>query len=184
MRTKLGAIALATSVIFGVGITLSLPVGAQTESAPTQTDRVQQREERLQSKVDSGSIPQERADKIREHMATRIAQREARQPDRSQITQELATTLGTTADDLIADLRSGSSLADLAQAAGVDIDVIIDQIERQQAARIGQAVADGRIDQARADENLTTLRDQITARVNGERPAGPHTFGRHGRDSN
>ena len=65
MKTKLGAIALSTSVVFGAGITLSLPVEAQTESAQPQLDRMQQREERLQSKVDSGSIPQERADKIR-----------------------------------------------------------------------------------------------------------------------
>ena len=184
MKTKLGAIALSTSVVFGAGITLSLPVEAQTASAQPQLDRMQQREERLQSKVDSGSIPQERADKIRKRMANRGAQREAHQADRSQIAQDLATTLGTTADNLIADLRAGTSLANLAEVAGVDINVIIDQIEVQQTTRIDQAVANGRIAQAHADENLKTLRDQITTRLNGERPEGRHSFGQHGRGSN
>ncbi len=82
MRTKLGALALATSVAFGAGLTLSPPADAQTDSVETQADRMQQREERLQSKVDSGRITQERADEIRARMADRAAQRSAAQDDR------------------------------------------------------------------------------------------------------
>lgn len=181
IRTKLGALALATSVAFGAAITLSLPADAQTESVQTQADRMQQWEERLQSKVDSGNITQERADEIRERMANRAAQREARQQNRGERAEELGAILGTTAEDLIADLRAGTSVADLAEAAGVDIDVIIDQIEAQQTANIDQAVTDGRIDQARADEKLETLRDQITARINGERPESRPGQSRPGR---
>lgn len=182
MRTKLGALALAASVALGVGIVATAPADAQTGPTETQEDRMQQRDERLQSKVDEGVITQERADEIRARMADRAAQRETRQADRAERAEELADTLGTTADELKAELRAGTSLAEVAQGAGVDIDTLIDQIEEQATDRINQAVADGRIDQARADEKLETLRDDITARVNGERPEGrPGHRHRHNR---
>lgn len=177
MRTKLVGLALATAVVFGAGIGLS-------QSADAQTDRIQQREERLETLVDEGVITEERADEIRARVAERMAIREERQTTRTAHLEDLAATLDTTADELKADLRAGASIADLAAAAGVDVDTIIDQIEAQQAARINEALANGSIDQEQADERLESLRDRITDRVNGERPEGRRGFGHRpfGRD--
>ena len=197
MRIKFGAVALATSVALGVGISAATPADAQTDPVETQdradmrTDRMQQREERLQAKVDEGVITQERADEIRARVAERAAQHEARQVDRAERAEELAATLGITVDELKTELRAGTSLADVAVEAGIDVDVLIDQIETQMTDRINQAVTDGRLDEALADQRLETLRDNITARVNGERPEGrqgqgpgQRGFGRHNRGGN
>ena len=191
MRTTFAAVAWATSVALGAGMTLTTSVDAQTDtvetqdSSPTPTDRMQRFEERLQSRVDDGVITQERADEIRARIVDRSARREVRQAERAERTQELAALLGTTVEELTTDLRSGVSLADIAEAAGTDIDLVIDHLEAQITNRINQAVADGHIDQTRADEKLATLRDDILSRVNGERPEdhrGSHRgdFGRGG----
>jgi len=187
MRTMFTAVALATSVALGAGMTLTTAVNAQTDtvetqdSSPTPTDRMQRFEERLQSRVDDGVITQERADEIRARIVDRSARREVQQAERAERTQELAALLGTTAEELATDLRSGASLADIAEAAGIDIDLVIDHLEAQITNRINQAVADGHIDQTRADEKLATLRDDILSRVNGERPEDRR--GSHGRDA-
>ena len=163
LRTKLAAVALGTGLALGAGVALG-------PAADAQTDQTQQREERLQAKVDEGLITQERADAIRERVAQRAERREARQADRAEFAGELAETLGITVDELTSQLRAGLSLADVAEAAGISTDVLIDQIEAHRTERIAAAVADGLIDQERADEKLETLRDDITDRVNGERP--------------
>ena len=84
-----------------------------------------------------------------------------------------------TVDELKTELKSGSSLADIAAAAGVDVDTIIDQLMAPRLERLAEAVAEGRIDQAEADERAAAIRERITARVNGERPEGGRGFG-HG----
>ncbi len=171
LRTKLAAVALGTTVAFGGGLAISQAVDAQPDP--------EAREERLQMKVDEGLITQERADEIRTHMAERAARHEERRAARSDRLDDLAATLGTTADELKAELRAGTSLADIAAAAGIDINTIIDQIETQMTDRINQALADGVIDQDQADTKLEGLRDRITERVNGERPEGRRGLG-HG----
>lgn len=173
VRTKIAAVALGTTLALGAGVGI-------TQAAEAQADRMQQREERLQAKIDEGVITQERADEIRERMAARAEQRELRQSQRAERAEELATTLGITPDELTSQLRAGTSLADLADSAGVDVDTLIDQIEERATDRINQAVTDGRIDQERADAKLETLRDDITARVNGERPEGRRGFRHRG----
>jgi hypothetical protein len=166
-------------MVFGAGVALS-------QSADAQTNRMQQREERLEALVDEGVITEERADEIRARVAERMAIREEHQAVRTAHIEDLAATLDTTVDDLKADLRAGASIADLAAAAGVDVDTIIDQIEAQQAARINEALADGTIDQELADERLESLRDRVADRVNGERPERGRGFGRghHNRGGN
>ena len=172
MRTKVAAFALATAVAVGGGV-------AFTQSADAQVDQ-SAREERLQELVDEGVITEERADEIRARMAERAAAREERRANRTERLEELAATLGTTADELRADLRAGASLAEIATAAGVDIEVIIDQIEAQMTDRINQAVLDGRIDADQAATKLESLTERVTDRVNGERPEGRRGFGPRG----
>lgn len=177
MRTRLAGVVLTVAVASGGAVALAQDVDAQ----PVDADRTQQREERLQNLIDEGVITPERADEIRERMAERAAHRAERRAARSERLTELADTLGTTAEDLRADLRAGASLAELATAAGVDVDTVIDQIEARITDRIEQAVTDGRIDQAAADQRLDGLRERITDRVNGERPGrgeGRRGFGR------
>ncbi len=82
-----------------------------------------------------------------------------------------AETLGLTEDELRTQLQDGASLADVAAAQGVDVQVLIDALVAEAQAHLDEEVAEGDLDQAQADELAATLTEGITARVNGEASA-------------
>lgn len=84
-----------------------------------------------------------------------------------------AEVIGISADDLRTALQDGSSVAEVAEANNVDVQKVIDALVADATARIDQAVANGRIDSARADEMKANLVERITAHVNGEDPGPP-----------
>lgn len=81
-----------------------------------------------------------------------------------------ADAIGITADELRTELEDGSSIVEVAQAHDVDVQTVIDAMVAEATAHIDEAVADGRLDAARAEELRATLVERITAHVNGERP--------------
>jgi len=92
----------------------------------------------------------------------------------------VAKQLGMDPKDLLTELRSGKSLADVATAKGVDPQTVIDSLVAAANTRIEGAVASGKIDQAKADEMKQKLPDRIKALVNhqgfegrGPGPGGP-----------
>jgi len=88
-----------------------------------------------------------------------------------------AEALGLTPEQLFSELRAGNSLADIAEAQGVDLQAVYDamnatRVEAMKTA-IQQAVEDGRLTQAQADWILQGLEQ-------GFMPMGPrfgHPFG-------
>jgi hypothetical protein len=87
-----------------------------------------------------------------------------------------AEAIGISADDLRAELREGSSIADVAEAHDVPVQTVIDALVAEATTRIDAAVADGTLDADRAEEMKSNLVERITAHVNGERPVrGPST---------
>ena len=88
-----------------------------------------------------------------------------------------ATALGMTTDELREALSAdGATLASVAEAQGVDVQVVIDALVAEAQEHLDQAVADGRITQAEADEKAADLEARITEMVNSERPDGPRPF--------
>lgn len=75
--------------------------------------------------------------------------------------QAAADTLGMTTDELSAEIQNGKTLQDLADAAGVDLQVVQDAIKAAHAEemrqRIEQAVTDGTMTQEKADWLLEGL---------------------------
>lgn len=204
MRTTLAGLALAALAAFATVVLVARPATAQPddsvepdtlqpEDSPpdhhkprdrSPEERREQREARLDRLVEDGVITPERAAEIRERLAERDERLAERRSARQAMLEDLAATLDLTVAEMKTALREGSSLADLAADAGVDPAVLIEQLVAEAATRIDAAVADGRLDQARANELLADLEALITARVNGEhpeRPSGPGRFGRgHG----
>jgi hypothetical protein len=95
-----------------------------------------------------------------------------------------AEALGMTADELSTQLWAGESLADLAEEAGVDLQVVQDAVtaanlEAQREA-IAEAVADGTITQAHADWLLEGLDNGYWGAGSGF-GFGPRGFGGRGR---
>lgn len=91
-----------------------------------------------------------------------------------------AEMLGLTPEQLFAELRAGKSLADLAEAQGIDLQTVYDalgaaRVEAMQGA-IQQAVEDGRLTQEQADWRLQGLEQGFLPRGRGF----GHGFGAEG----
>ena len=83
-----------------------------------------------------------------------------------------ATYLGVSESDLQTQLEGGKTLADVAKAEGKTVDGLVSALVADEKKELDQAVKDGQITQAQADEMLSGAKDRFTAMVNGERPEG------------
>ena len=90
-----------------------------------------------------------------------------------------ATYLGVTQANLLTSLGSGKTLAQVADAtSGKSAAGLIDALVAAEKTELAAAVTAGRITQAQSDQIATTLKDRVTAHVNGTEPAhGPGGFG-------
>ena len=151
----------------------------------------------LDEAVAEGRIDEEKAAEIRSNLTERITTFVNEGPSedmgrrgghhRGPDHEALAEVLGIDAEALHEALRSGETLAQVAEANGVDPQTVIDAMVAQATTRIDEAVADGKLDAAEADEKKAELTERITTMVNegpsedmkGRRgPGGPG--GHHG----
>src|SRR5436190_1753818 len=93
-----------------------------------------------------------------------------------------ASYLGTTPADLLAQLASGKSLAQVANAtSGKSAAGLIAALLSHEKQELAAAVSAGRLTQAQADAMSAELQQRITDLVNGVHPAGPgRGFGHRG----
>jgi polyhydroxyalkanoate synthesis regulator phasin len=82
----------------------------------------------------------------------------------------IAGLLGIDVETLRAELEVGNSVADIATANEVDPQTVITALVTEAEAHIDQMVEDGRVTADEAAARLDQITEQITARVNGERP--------------
>ncbi len=78
-----------------------------------------------------------------------------------------AEAIGIDEADLKAAIESGDTIADVAEANGVDADTVIDAMVDAKSERIAEKVEAGRITQDEADEKLADVETRIANRVNG-----------------
>ncbi len=90
----------------------------------------------------------------------------------------VATILGISEADLRAQLRDGKTIAAI---AGDKTDDVIAALVTEAEARLAQAVTDGKLTQAQADERKAGLTERITNMVNRTPPPGGKGPGRHHR---
>jgi urease accessory protein UreF len=84
-----------------------------------------------------------------------------------------ATYLGLTERELQTKLRSGTTLAQVANATdGKSADGLIDAVVASAQKNIAADVSSGRLTQSQADQVLLTLKQHITARVSSTGPPG------------
>ena len=77
-----------------------------------------------------------------------------------------AQVTGLTTEQVVAELQTGKTFAQVAQAHGKTADDLINAFVAARKTVLAQAVADGRIDQATADSLLATMRTNVTQHVN------------------
>lgn len=154
-----------------------------TEAGGGTVDRVAVRTERIRAALDelvaAGTVTAEQADAVAAHLSEQVPvrdrgdrlERRAQRAERREFVTEL---LGVDAETLRDELRSGATLAEVAEANGVSTDELVDALVARAMERLDAAVEAGRIDQATADEKSAELEASITERVTtprGERGA-------------
>ena len=77
-----------------------------------------------------------------------------------------AGTLNMTQVNLVAELRSGKSIAKVAAEKKVALDTIVTAFIAPRKARLEALVADGQLTQAQMDTMLATMKTNVTARLN------------------
>jgi len=94
-------------------------------------------------------------------------------PQQSLITVA-ADTLGLTQADLIGQLQSGKTIAQVASDKNVALETIVDAFVATRQAQMAQAVTAGPMTQAQADAMLATMKANVTARLSQPwSPQGP-----------
>lgn len=136
----------------------------------------------LQPLVDDNTITAEQADAVTAHLVEN-------RPDRGEIgegrgghhgrpgmfgrgvaSEALTDLLGLDAQELHQQLRDGATLAEIAEAQGVGVQAVVDELVGEVEERVTNAVENGRIEQAEADEKLAEAEARITDMVNNGRP--------------
>ena len=85
-----------------------------------------------------------------------------------------AEKLNMTQADLVTELRSGKTIAQVAEGKQVALNTIVDAFVATRQARMAEAVTAGRMTQAQADTMLATIRTNVTARLSQTwSPQGP-----------
>ncbi len=144
--------------------------------------------ETLQALVDDGTITAEQADAVTAHLVEN-------RPERGEGgfgggpgghrggpggmfgrggpgmgSEALTGLLGLTAEEIHTQLHDGTTLAEIATAQGVEVQAVVDALVAELDTRLDEAVTNGRIDQAEADEKLAEATEKITDMVNNGRP--------------
>jgi hypothetical protein len=83
---------------------------------------------------------------------------------------EAAEAIGITSEELRAALRDGSTIAEVAEANDVEVQGVVDALVAAAESRLDQAVEDGRLSEAEAEERAADLPERIGALVDGEHP--------------
>jgi polyhydroxyalkanoate synthesis regulator phasin len=173
-----------------VASALGISVDEYDAAVETARDKV------LERAVTEGHLTQEQADRMRERMGQRfefgpgMRGRGAWGPgmmgpvmgwaDAENSPMALAAeALGMTADELLAELRDGKSIADVANERGVDPQTIADSILANMKDKLAQAVADGKITQEQADHILSRMEERHLD-LDCNIPFGGLRFGRMG----
>lgn len=147
-----------------------------------EAERKQRLEETLQSLVDDGTLTTAQRDAVVAKLLESGPMGGGRGhggPGRGGLGPKLdaaAAALGISEDDLRAELRDGSSIADVATERGVALDGVIDALVKEAQEHLAdRPLPDGATAPTEAE-----IRERVTAMVNGEMPQRPAREG-HGR---
>lgn len=188
IKRSVAITAIAASAFGGVaaGAAFFTPViaGAQDDAveaeqaAPERGERIS---EALQVLVDDGTLTEAQRDAVVETLKNARPDRgEFREPlgqRGPRVAGEIAEILGLEGNEIREALRNGSSIAELAEAQGIESADVVDAIVARAEERLDTAVENGRIDDTQAAEMLTRTAERAEDLVNGEIEFG----GRRGR---
>ena len=95
----------------------------------------------------------------------------------TQVFDTAASTIGITTDQLKTELQGGKSVAQVAQAHNVDVAKVKTAVLANAKTQLDQAVKDGKLTQAQADQANTMLTNRIDQILNSTQTNMGHKFG-------
>lgn len=134
----------------GVGLTLGLPSVAGAQTSPTLT-------------APETTTP--------DHGGGRMG--------KGRLLGIVAPLLNATTQEVAAALRSGTSIAAQAEAAGVPLETIVDALVADLGTKLAEAVEAGRLTQEQADGKLADAPERITTKLESSGPLNPGHRGGH-----
>lgn len=129
--------------------------------------------EALAGLVDEGVIDEAQADAVAETLAENAPGRRGPRHGRGFALADssaLTDLLGMEASDLFEALADGATLAEVAEAQGVDADAVADLLVAEAQERLDAAVESGHLDEAAADKRAANIDELIDGLLNGELP--------------
>ncbi len=198
MRTRLvTAVSAAALAAGGAGALLFAPGLATAQDEPAEEAPAEEAEEvapferrgslladALAELVEEGVLDQTQADAVQEKLQEKFEEIRPRFEDRAHPRGRFhrgrigldaaAGAIGIEPEELRAALIDGQSLADVAEANGVDRQAVVEALTDEVQARIDAQLESGHIDQERADDLAAAAAERIEAMVDRtfERPAG------------
>jgi hypothetical protein len=79
----------------------------------------------------------------------------------------IAAATGLEQQEIVTQAREGQTLLEIAEANGADVDEIVAQVVASETERVNQAIADGSLVQADADQFLADLEARVRALLEG-----------------
>jgi hypothetical protein len=192
MRMKLATYALAgalglTGVAGAVLVAPAVSHAATGDSAALER-RVSSLKDALKGLVGNGTITQAQADQVASTLAASrpedLGGHRGHGGGGRGAHLEALSSLGITAQEVRVAAAAGKKLAQLAQEQGVSQDKLVSTLVAAGKARLADAVADGRLTQAEADEKAADLEARVRKHLaEPVRAKGGHRGGHHGPDS-
>ena len=195
MKKSLAALLLVVGMTLGSALTLVLnPVGAANALAGTSSSASSHQnilQQALSTLVGNGTITQKQSDAVSQQVENLRKQhprpafagmgRGGRMGGLAVLGRDglthLATLLKTTPTALMADLKAGKTIAQIAQANGVDVNTLIATLENDAKTEIQKQVTAGHLTQDQATKIENGLATMITDLVNGTMPHFGFGFG-------
>jgi polyhydroxyalkanoate synthesis regulator phasin len=144
--------------------------------AEVPAERGERLRESLQPLVDDGTITSDQADAVATHLVENRPEREGHGRGghgrfaRGVSSEVITDLLGIDGPTLRTELRDGATLAEIAEANGVEPAAVVDALVAEAEERVDAAVEAGRIDADEAAERLADIEARVTAKVNGDEP--------------
>jgi hypothetical protein len=182
MRKKIAATAMGATLLAGggLGAALMAPTTATAATASTSTTATDSTTDAkpgawmtaaLKKLVDADTITQAQADAVAKALESARPQGGPGHGGRGPGLTAAAKAIGISESDLRTAVQSGQTIADVARAKGVDVTTVIDAIVTEMNSHLADAVSNGRLTQAQADEMKANASARATDLVNGKLPA-------------
>jgi polyhydroxyalkanoate synthesis regulator phasin len=161
----LAVAALVIGLALGSTVFAPGPAGAQESDSTAAADTARERWlEHLQPLVDDGTITDEKAEAVANHLVSSLPDRHGRFIGRApglMLFAEAADIIGVEPGELREALADGSTLAEVAEANDVETETLIDGLVAAIGEKLDGLVEEGEITEERAAQILDNAPDRI-----------------------